>query len=246
MAIFRIRTAALLLASALSLAAAQALAQSDVPLPGAGEGPPAEGGTGDGTADGSSPEEDLSAFGPDTQPAPQSRALPGAQSPEEEAQLRNARLDELFEQLAVSDENGWERIQNQIWLVWVESGSDSMDLLMARAVAAMQAENYELALRFLDDLVRLDPGFAEGWNKRATVYFLLEEYGRSVADIERTLALEPRHFGALSGLGMILERLGDKKGAMTAYRRGLELHPHLQGAAEAVERLAPDVDGRAL
>ena len=121
-----------------------------------------------------------------------------------------------------------------------------MDLLLARAESAMQAGQHELALLFLNDLTRLAPDFAEGWNKRATVYFLLEEYGRSVADIQRTLALEQRHFGALSGLGIILEQVGDKKGAMRAYRRGLEVHPNLPGAVEGVERLTPDVDGREL
>jgi len=230
MAIFRTPVPALLAALLLGAAPGPAPAQTGAPAP---EESPA-------------PEEDLSAFGPDTFPEPEGRSAPGPQSPAEEAELRAAKLDGLFQRLAASSDADWERIQNQIWAIWVESGSPSMDLLLVRAVEAMKAQDYELALRFLDDLVRLDQGFAEGWNKRATVYFLLDEYGRSVADIERTLALEPRHFGALSGLGMILERLGDKKGAMTAYRRGLEIHPHLQGAAEAVKRLAPDVDGRAL
>lgn len=223
----------LLPAALLAVITAEAPAQSPEPLPDSGEA-----------------DEDLSAFGPVTPPGAgpdaSDRPIAGPQSPEEEAALRTDELDTLFRRLATSSDTDWQSIQNRIWAIWSRSGSDSMDFLLARAMAAMQAQDYELALRFLDDLVRLDPGFAEGWNKRATVYFLLGEYGRSVADIERTLALEPRHFGALSGLGMILERLGDKKGALTAYRRGLEVHPHLQGAIEAVERLAPDVDGRSL
>ena len=191
-----------------------------------------------------------------TQPGPESKAGPEAelesqldsrpQSPEDEAALRRARLDALFARLARNDSPDWLSVQNEIWAQWSQSGSPAMDLLLMRAENAMENGQFELALRFLDDLVRLAPDFAEGWNKRATVYFLLEEYGRSVADIERTLALEQRHFGALSGLGMILERLGDKNGAMRAYRRGLEVHPNLPGAAQGVERLSPDVDGRAL
>ena len=191
-----------------------------------------------------------------TQPGPESKAGPEAelesqldsrpQSPEDEAALRRARLDALFARLARNDSPDWLSVQNEIWAQWSQSGSPAMDLLLMRAENAMENGQFELALRFLDDLVRLAPDFAEGWNKRATVYFLLEEYGRSVADIARTLALEQRHFGALSGLGMILERLGDKKGAMRAYRRGLEVHPNLPGAAAGVERLAPDVDGREL
>ena len=172
------------------------------------------------------------------------RSLPA--SPEEEQARRQARLDALFAQLAQKNNPDWERVQNDIWIHWSKSGSPSMDLLLLRAGRAMEAGDHELALRFLDDLVRLAPEFAEGWNKRATVYFLLGEYGPSVADIQRTLVLEPRHFGALSGLGMILERVGDKKGAMRAYRRGLEIHPNLPGAAEGVERLSPEVDGREL
>jgi Flp pilus assembly protein TadD len=190
------------------------------------------------------------------QPGPESKAGPEAelesqldsrpQSPEDEAALRRARLDALFARLARNDSPDWLSVQNEIWAQWSQSGSPAMDLLLMRAESAMENGQFELALRFLDDLVRLAPDFAEGWNKRATVYFLLGEYGRSVADIARTLALEQRHFGALSGLGMILERLGDKKGAMRAYRRGLEVHPNLPGAAQGVERLSPDVDGRAL
>ena len=187
---------------------------------------------------------------PEAEPPPESRldARPQSppQSPAGEAERSRARLDALFARLARNDSPDWLSVQNEIWAQWSQSGSPAMDLLLRRAESAMENGRFELALRFLDDLVRLAPDFAEGWHKRATVYFLLGEYGRSVADIERTLALEQRHFGALSGLGMILERLGDKNGAMRAYRRGLEVHPNLPGAAAGVERLAPDVDGREL
>jgi tetratricopeptide (TPR) repeat protein len=187
----------------------------------------------------------LSEFGPVAAPEPDAKGSARPQSPAEETALRNARLDELFARLARKDDK-WESVQNEIWLMWSQSGSPAMDLLLLRAGRAMDSGDGELALRYLDDLVRLAPDFAEGWNKRATVYFLLNDYGHSIADIERTLALEPRHFGALSGLGTILERVGDKNGAMRAYRRGLEIHPNLPGAAASVERLSPDVDGRKL
>jgi tetratricopeptide (TPR) repeat protein len=183
---------------------------------------------------------------PEAQPSPEAQPGRQPQSPEEEAALRQARLDSLFARLAQKDSPDWEGVQNEIWIHWSQSGSPSIDLLLFRAGRAMESGDHELALRFLNDVVRLAPAFAEGWNKRATVYFLLDEYGHSIADIERTLALEPRHFGALSGLGMILERLGDKKGAMRAFRSGLEIHPNLPGAAASVERLSPDVDGREL
>ncbi|MHA1529000.1 MAG: tetratricopeptide repeat protein [Alphaproteobacteria bacterium] len=218
---WRTPLAFLLLAVAVGLSAPPAGAQPSAPQPG--------------------PE---SMTAPDAEPEAQLEPRP--QSPEDEAVLRQTRLDALFERLGQSDGPDWLSVQNEIWAQWSQSGSAAMDLLLVRAESAMENRQLELALRFLDDLVRLAPDFAEGWNKRATVYFLLEEYGRSVADIERTLALEQRHFGALSGLGMILERLGDKQGAMRAYRRGLEVHPNLPGAAAGVERLSPDVDGREL
>ncbi|HSF96167.1 MAG TPA: hypothetical protein VLA52_14170 [Thermohalobaculum sp.] len=178
------------------------------------------------------------------QPAPEPSAQP--QSPAEEAALRQTRLDSLFARLVLPESETAERDQQEIWALWSQSGSPSMDLLLGRASKAMEDEDYDQAMRFLNDLVRLAPDFAEGWNKRATLYFLRAEFGKSVADIQRTLALEPRHFGAISGLGIILERLGDKTGAMKAYQRGLEINPHLPNAQEAIKRLAPDVEGRPL
>ena len=184
---------------------------------------------------------------PGAAPEPRSQAAARPTSPAEAAAQRQEELDRLFVRLAESGEGEWKRIQAEIWNMWSRSGSPSMDLLLHRAQKAMEEEDDpELALRYLDDLVRLEPDFAEGWNKRATVHFMLGDYGRSVADIERTLALEPRHFGALSGLATILERIGDKEGAYQAYRRALEIHPHLPGARKALERLAPDVEGREL
>ena len=118
-----------------------------------------------------------------------------------------------------------------------------MDLLAQRADQAMEAQDMDTALSFLNDLVRLAPDFAEGWNKRATIFFLREQYGRSLSDIARTLTLEPRHFGAYAGLGIILDRMGDKKGALKAYRRAARIHPNLPGAAEGIRKLTREVEG---
>lgn len=166
--------------------------------------------------------------------------------PEAEATARREQLDALFDQLADPTNEDWKTVEAQIWAQWNQSGSPAMDLLAGRADEAMAAGDLDTALVFLDSLVRLAPEFAEGWNKRATLYYMRDDYGASVADIGRTLALEPRHFGALSGLGIILGQLGDKPGSLRAYRRVVELNPHAEQAVEAVKTLAPDVDGRAL
>ncbi|MEO1492541.1 MAG: tetratricopeptide repeat protein [Pseudomonadota bacterium] len=162
-----------------------------------------------------------------------------------EAALRG-HLDGLFARLANPQSPDWQQVQAQIRVAWNQSGSPSMDLLATRADKAMEEERHDDALLFLNDLTRLAPDFAEGWNKRATVYFLQGSYGDSIDDIARTLALEPRHFGALSGLGIILDRLGDKKGALEAYRRAVEIHPNLPGAQEGIKKLTKEVEGQRL
>lgn len=170
---------------------------------------------------------------------------PAAPAPDAEA-ARDAHLDELFAELADPANDRWESTQAQIYAIWNRTGSASMDLLASRADKAMAAEDYDTALAFLNDLVRLDPAFAEGWNKRATVHFLKDEYGKSLKDIAHVLTLEPRHFGAYAGLGIMLDRLGDEKGALEAYRRALAINPHLPGAAEGIRKLTPEVEGERL
>ena len=155
-------------------------------------------------------------------------------------------MDGLFAALASADPQSAKPIQQKIMAEWARNDSDAMTLLLSRATKAMEAEDHDKALTFLDDLVRLAPDYAEAWNRRATVHFMRGDYGRSVADIARVLSLEPRHFGALSGLGIILDRLDRDAEALRVFRRALDIHPHLEGAQEAVERLVPAVEGRAL
>jgi len=153
----------------------------------------------------------------------------------------------LFEQLAeAKTPDDAKIIENEIWDRWIHSGSISVDLLLNRGLEALAEGDYARALTFLDEVVDLAPGFAEGWNKRATVYFLLNDYAGALGDIEATLALEPRHFGAIGGLALILEDLGDKQGALEAYRRVLNVYPWLEGAVESESRLTVEIEGRGI
>jgi tetratricopeptide (TPR) repeat protein len=156
-----------------------------------------------------------------------------------DASARQQRLDALFGRLkATKDEAEGDAVVAEIWQVWLQSGDAGLDEAMQRAVLAM-GHVPGLALPILDDIVARAPQWAEGWNKRATVLFLLGEYDRSLADIERVLALEPRHFGALAGLGYIRMNQGESRQALAALRRALAVNPFLKeryGLIPALEK----------
>lgn len=180
----------------------------------------------------------------DGPPPPDARNTPPP-SPRDKAAMK-AHMDELFRRLADPEAEDWQRVQAQIIQAWNRSGSASMDLLAARADKAMKKRDLDTALLHLNDLVRLAPDYAEGWNKRATVHFMKEDYGPSLEDIARVLRLEPRHFGALSGLGIILDRVGDSEGALEAYRRAIAIHPNLPGVKDGIKKLEKQVEGERL
>lgn len=162
------------------------------------------------------------------------------------AQAQTEQLDSLFEQLLSADEAASERIEQDIWREWSKSGSAAMDLLLLRGRDAMAAGDTGQAIEHLTALIDHAPDFAEGWNARATAYFQAGEYGPSIDDIAHTLTLNPRHFGALSGLGMIFEELGKSDKALEVYRAALAIHPHLGGVLESVERLEAQAAGQDL
>jgi len=154
-------------------------------------------------------------------------------------------LDTLFGALKVApDQTSAKAIEDRIWAIWLASGSDTCTLLMSRVKAATDDKAYELAIKLLDAVVALKPDYVEAWNQRATIYYLNGDYARSIADIGQVLAREPRHFGALSGLGMMLQELGDDKDALDAYRRALAIDPHLDNLADIVKTLTEKVEGR--
>jgi tetratricopeptide (TPR) repeat protein len=154
--------------------------------------------------------------------------------------------DVLFERLKTANAAEADEIAQEIWALWSKSGSDAMDLLLARGRAAMAAGDAALAVQHLTALVDHAPDFAEGWNARATAYYQSGEFGPAVADIARTLTLNPRHFGALSGLGSIFEELGAPQRALDAYQAALDINPYAAGVAEAVARLKAQTEGQNL
>jgi tetratricopeptide (TPR) repeat protein len=137
-------------------------------------------------------------------------------------------------------------VENRILAQWVVSGSDTADLLMTRVKSAIDAKELDLAAAILDSVVDLRPDYVEAWNRRATVRFMQKDLAGSLADIRQVLAREPRHFGALAGLGMILQDVGEEKWALLAFRRALELHPHLPRIGELMKGLAEKVEGRGI
>ena len=122
--------------------------------------------------------------------------------------------------------------------------SPTLELLMNRVIMRMGNQEYGEALRLLDAIVTISPEYAEGWNKRATVYYLLGRYEDSISDVEKTLVLEPRHFGALSGLGLIYNRLDEDAAALDAFERALKVNPHLGQAKQEVKRLRGRIKGK--
>lgn len=149
----------------------------------------------------------------------------------------SARLDALFIELAEPGRADWERVEDEIARIWSRSGSESMDLLLRRGNDAVEAEDFGQALDFYSALIDHAPDFAEGWNARATVYFLMGEYSLSIADIEHVLALNPRHFGALAGLASMFEDMGQPGLALRALRAAQTLNPNRPNINEAATRL---------
>ena len=154
-------------------------------------------------------------------------------------------LDLLFGALkAAPDEASAKHVEARIWALWLQTPSDTAALLMMRAKAAMDAHQMDVALKLLDAVIKLRPDYVEAWNRRATLYYLQNDYMRSLADIEQVLIREPRHFAALAGLGMIMEDLGDDRRALDAFRKALAINPYIDKVPELVKQLSEKVEGR--
>lgn len=160
------------------------------------------------------------------------------------ADQKDPRLEPLFAQLkAAPDELAAGLVADEIWRIWAETADLQSGELYARGVAAMDAGDTRTALAAFDLLVEREPDFAEAWNKRATVRFMVGDDIGSLADIARTLMLEPRHFGALAGLALIHVRLGEPEKALDIYQRTLAIHPFLLGARVNIPALRDQLKG---
>ena len=150
----------------------------------------------------------------------------------------DTRLNNLFERLRVTQDLAEARgIEGTIWEIWTESENANVNRAMLIGIASMHAGQLGTALNKFNEVIQLAPDFAEGWNKRATIFYLMKKFDRSVNDIAQTLKLEPRHFGALSGLGLINQAIGQNKTAIKAFEHALDLNPHLPGLKEKVTKM---------
>ena len=160
------------------------------------------------------------------------------------ARQDDPRLKELFAELATATSSLEVKVvEARIWDIWTHNGDPRIDALMARGADALSVDDTETALAAYTEVIRRDDTFAEGFNKRATVEYLRGELSASVADIERTLTLEPRHFGALAGLGEIYLKLNKKQAALKAFEAALKINPHLKNVQAHVKELKEELEG---
>lgn len=157
-----------------------------------------------------------------------------------------AGLERSFAELADPAYDGWERAESDIRREWSRSGSAAMDLLFKRGEAALDAGDLPAATEHFTALIDHAPDFAEGWNARATAYYMAGQFGPSMADIAETLRREPRHWGALAGLGMIFDDMGETPKALAAFQASFALNPHQQDVKDAIARLQRELAGTSL
>lgn len=156
-------------------------------------------------------------------------------------------LEGLYAHLATADgEQSAQLIAQSIERIWLHSGSETVSVLMERAIRAAEEKRLDLAIQLLDAVVELAPDYAEGWNRRALVHYMRDDYALALGDLRRALALEPNHFKALDGLVQILREMGEKKAALKALQQLLAIHPHWQGGKQTLEELSREVEGQGI
>ncbi|MGH6821237.1 MAG: tetratricopeptide repeat protein [Methylocella sp.] len=154
------------------------------------------------------------------------------------SEMRSDRLDALMAQLhRESGRRDALSVEQDIWELWMSSDSPTAEILLQQATRAMNDKANEPALAILDRLTGAYPNFAEAWNKRATLHFMMGNFAASLADIEKVLDLEPRHFGALSGKGLIHQRQKNYSAAISAFEEALAINPNMPSVKDAVKEL---------
>ena len=147
-------------------------------------------------------------------------------------------LDRLFERLTITtSEEEASNITREIWQRWTANDDPEVSQLMQTGIRALNYSTYRRALQSFDRVIEMAPEFAEGWNKRATLYYHIKEYRRSIDDIKETLRLEPRHFGAWSGLGLVSIAQENYSGALAAFKKALSINPHIANIRRYVQKL---------
>ena len=142
------------------------------------------------------------------------------------ADQNDPRLNNLFKKLnETENQKEISDLIKDIWNIWYEVDDPKVIEYFEKGIQAMRIRNYPLAVRFFNNLIEEDPNFAEAWNKRATVYFMMGDFDKSMQDIIKTLELEPRHFGALDGMGLIFIHQGQYQQAIDVYDKMLEIFP---------------------
>lgn len=160
---------------------------------------------------------------------------------------KRSQVEGLFAALKVApDDRSAKMIADRLDQIFGDSGSPSADLLMARAAAAAEAKETDLALQLLDSVIEIEPDYIGALSRRATIFYLRDDYGAALADMREVLAREPRHFAMLYGLALIMRDLGDDKRALQAVRQALAVNPRLDGASELESQLTIKVEGRGI
>ena len=181
-------------------------------------------------------------------PDPPGAAAPpaaGTPAPPQTPRTNAQTVDDLFAQLKGADSVEKARdLEQRIQRIWLKSGSDTIDLLMARAIQGVNDKDYPLALDLLNQVTILKPDYGQGWGKRAAVYYMQDDYGRALADLRQALAIEPRDFGAMMGLAVILGEFDQKQAAIAVFKKVLEVDPQLETAKKQLDDLLKDTGGR--
>lgn len=163
------------------------------------------------------------------------------------ASIETGPSEEMFDKLRdAPSESEANDAALDIWASWMESGSATVDIMMERGVTAQATGDLDAARKYYDRAILIEPDYAEAWNRRATVFLIEENWAEALRDLNEALRLEPRHFGAWSGLGMMFESIGAEKQALEAYREALALYPLMPQAVAAERRLSKAIEGQDL